>query len=100
MKFLRYALVVTYLLVVYLAVIACVYLSFVALLGLAVVIALDRKRRPPPTSGEFGTARFAEPSELRHLSGSGLILGHVRNDIRPWPAVRALFDFQCRRIGS
>jgi type IV secretion system protein VirD4 len=88
---LRRILIVTVLLVAYLAALV-VYLVPYAWLALVVLgIVLLYRRTPRYTA--YGTARWADASDIPHmLEGRGLIVGHIEGKPSKIAAVQALFD--------
>ena len=88
---LRRILIVTVLLVAYLAALV-VYLVPYAWLALVVLGIVMLYRRTPRYTA-YGTARWADASDIPHmLEGKGLIVGHIEGKPSKIAAVQALFD--------
>jgi type IV secretion system protein VirD4 len=88
---LRYILIVTVLLLAYLAALVVYLVPYAWLMFVALgIVMLWRK---PPRYTAYGTARWADASDIPHLlEGKGLMVGHIEGKPSKIAAVRALFD--------
>lgn len=87
-KSLRLVLIGTVLLVSYTAAVVILFVPFGWVLGVAAGFRSLWCRRH---SIAYGSARWAEPTDIPHLlEGSGLILGHIGGRANKWRAVRSL----------
>ena len=52
-------------------------------------------RKPPQSSGAYGTAAWATTADLAHMTGDrarGIIVGHVTSTVTKWQGIKALFS--------
>src|SRR5579885_3834981 len=90
-KFLRFILIVTVLLLAYLAVLVVYQVPYAWLVAAGIGVALLCRKTYRYTA--YGTARWADATDIPHLlEGDGLILGHIQGKPDKWRGTLALFD--------
>ncbi len=88
---LRRILIVTVLLLAYLAALVLYLVPYAWLVS--VVLGIVMLWRRPPRYTAYGTARWADASDIPHLlEGKGLIVGHIEGKPSKIAGVQALFD--------
>lgn len=88
---LRRILIVTVLLLAYLAALVLYLVPYAWLVS--VVLGIVMLWRKPPRFTAYGTARWADASDIPHLlEGKGLIVGHIEGKPSKIAGVQALFD--------
>ncbi|MGH7169982.1 MAG: type IV secretory system conjugative DNA transfer family protein [Gemmataceae bacterium] len=91
MSLIRFILVVTVLLALYVAVLAMLSIPYAWVAALALVLMALCKRGYRYTA--YGTARWADVSDVPHLlDGNGLIIGHMTGKPTRMEGLRALFN--------
>ena len=87
----RYFLIVTIILLAYLAALLMLVVPYVWLIPVAIGIVMLCRKTYHYTA--FGTARWAQAEDMPHmLEGSGIILGTINGKVSKLDGVKALFD--------
>jgi type IV secretion system protein VirD4 len=90
-KALRCLLIITVLLLAYLAVLVVYQVPYAWLVAAGIGVALLCRKTYRYTA--YGTARWADATDIPHLlEGNGLILGHIQGKPDKWRGTLALFD--------
>lgn len=90
-KLMRFVLIITVLLVTYVAMLTVCLVPY-GWLGLVAVLVLMVCRKTYRYTA-YGTARWADVNDVAHmLEGNGLILGHIDGRVSKWSGVKALFS--------